>query len=147
MLLKNELFMKQKQEKGVNIYMQKNVLEYLENIVHKVPEKTAYADDKTKVSFREVYSFSRAIGSYLYKQGFKEPVVVFMGRSPNIIVAFLGVVYSGCYYVPIDEEMPRHRIELIFKDLNPRAVICDAKTKGLLLSLTAMQEMYTYTRK
>ena len=48
MLLKNELFMKQKQEKGVNIYMQKNVLEYLENIVHKVPEKTAYAMIKPK---------------------------------------------------------------------------------------------------
>lgn len=145
MLLKNELFMKQKQEKGVNIYMQKNVLEYLENIVHKVPEKTAYADDKTKVSFREVYSFSRAIGSYLYKQGFfKEPVVVFMGRSPNIIVAFFGVVYSGCYYVPIDEEMPRHRIELIFKDLNPRAVICDAKTKDSLESYGYAGNVYLY---
>ena len=87
--------------------MQKNVLEYLENIAHKVPEKTAYADDKTKVSFREVYNFSRAIGSYLYKQGLsKEPVVVFMGRSSSTIVAFLGLYTADVTMYPLMKKCP-----------------------------------------
>lgn len=85
--------MKQKREKGVYKDMQKNVLEYLENIVDKVPNKTAYADDSTEITFKEVYSYSRSIGTYLYKQGFtNEPIVVFMGRNPNTIVAYYGVV-------------------------------------------------------
>ena len=67
------------------------------------------------------------------RQGvYKEPVVVFMNRHPKAIVAFYGVVYGGNFYVPIDEEMPRFRIELILKNLNPRAIICDETTRNIV---------------
>ncbi|TAH66555.1 MAG: AMP-dependent synthetase [Anaerolineaceae bacterium] len=106
--------------------MQNNVLEYLENIVGKVPDKIAYADENCGATFRDVYDISRSIGTFLNQQGhYKEPVVVFMGKHPGAIITFYGVIYSGCYYVPIDEEMPKHRIELIFQSLKPKAVICD----------------------
>lgn len=109
--------------------MQNNVLEYLENIVDKVADKIAYADESTGATFKDVFDKSRAIGTFLNKQGYyKEPVVVFMGKRPDAIITFYGVIYSGCYYVPIDEEMPSHRIELIFQSLNPKAVICDRDT-------------------
>lgn len=125
--------------------MQKNVLEYLENIVTKVPDKTAYADDTTQITFDEVYVDSRAIGTYLFNHGhYKEPIVVFMGRHPKTIVAFYGVIYSGCCYVPIDEEMPRHRIELIFQNLSPKAVICDYETRSALGSYGYEGNIYTY---
>lgn len=108
---------------------QTNILEYLDNIVKIYPERIAYANETTELSFRSVYDNARAIGSFLHNEGkYKEPVVVFMKKHPDMIVAFLGVVYGGCFYVPIDEEMPRHRIELIFQNLNPRAVICDDTT-------------------
>lgn len=125
--------------------MQNNVLEYLENIVDKVSEKIAYADDTSEVTFREVYDYSRAIGTYLYKQGhYKEPVVVFMGKHPGTIVTFYGVIYAGCFYVPIDEEMPKHRIELIFGNVNPKAVICDRETVKLLDSFNYKGNVYLY---
>ena len=112
--------------------MQRNVLEYLENIVDKVPDKTAYANDTEGVTFREVYDRARAIGSYLAANGFyREPVVVFMQKHPNAIVGFYGVAYGGCTYVPIDEEMPKHRIELIFKALQPRLILCDEVTRKM----------------
>ena len=113
--------------------MQTNVLEYLENIVDQVPDKVAYANDREGVTFREVYDNARAIGSFLHAQGLqREPVVVFMQKHPNAIVSFYGVLYSGCFYVPIDEEMPRHRIELIFGSLKPKAIICDEETKKIV---------------
>lgn len=113
--------------------MQRNVMEYLEATVTRVPEKTAYANEEMGISFGKVYDYSRAIGTFLYDQGLsKEPVVVFMGKHPRTIVTFYGVIYSGNFYVPIDEEMPKHRIELIFQSLKPRAVICDNETGKLL---------------
>jgi D-alanine--poly(phosphoribitol) ligase subunit 1 len=125
--------------------MQKNVLEYLENIVNIVPGKAAYADDTTQITFEEVFTRSRSIGTYLYNQGHtNEPIVVFMGRHPRTIVAYYGVVYSGSYYVPIDEEMPRHRIELIFQSLNPTAVVCDQETRGSLESYGYEGKAYLY---
>jgi D-alanine--poly(phosphoribitol) ligase subunit 1 len=108
---------------------QTNILEYLDNIVKIFPERIAYANEATELSFQTVYNNARAIGSFLHNEGkYKEPVVVFMKKHPDMINAFLGVVYGGCFYVPIDEEMPKHRIELIFQSLNPRAVICDDTT-------------------
>lgn len=125
--------------------MQTNVLEYLENIVWKVPDKTAYVDDTAEVTFKEVYFNSRAIGTYLYKQGhYREPVVVFMGKHPATIVTFYGVVYAGCFYVPIDEEMPKHRIELIFENVKPKAVICDSETAEVLNIFDYKGKVYLY---
>ena len=109
--------------------MQRNILEYLEDTVQKYPEKTAFANEKMGMSFQEVYQVSRSIGSCLCERGYeREPVVIYMQKHPHMIAAFWGVVYSGCFYVPIDEEMPKFRIELIFQNLKPRAVICDEVT-------------------
>lgn len=125
--------------------MQNNVLEYLENIIGKVPDKIAYADETLEVTFRDVYNNSRAIGTYLYKQGHsKEPVVVFMGKHPGTIITFYGVIYAGCFYVPIDEEMPKHRIELIFESVNPKSVICDKETIKALETFNYKGKVYLY---
>lgn len=108
---------------------QTNVLEYLEHTVVRLPDKIAYANEEMGLTFAEVSHDSHAIGSYLHKQGYyNEPVVVFMKKHPKAIAAFFGCVYGGNYYVPIDEEMPRFRIDLIFDNLKPKAMICDAST-------------------
>lgn len=125
--------------------MQKNVLEYLEHTVKRLPDKVAYANENTQITFRQVYERSRAIGTLLSRDGFyKEPIVVFMDKHPNEIVAFYGVIYSGNYYVPVDEEMPRYRLELIFKSLQPKAVICDENTQRLLEEMPFDGKVYRY---
>ena len=125
--------------------MQTNVLEYLEQTVTRVPDKIAFANEETGLSFQQVYDQSRAIGSFLHREGFyKKPVVVFMKKHPKTIVAFFGTIYSGCYYVPLDEEMPRHRIELIFKTLNPGAIICDDTTRPLVDEVDYNGKIYLY---
>ena len=125
--------------------MQTNVLEYLENVIGKVPDKIAYADDTNEVTFKEVYNNSRAIGTYLYKMGhYKEPIMVFMGKHPSTIITFYGVIYAGCFHGPIDEEMPRHRIELIFENVKPRAVICDHKTVKVMETFDYKGNVYLY---
>lgn len=113
--------------------MQTNVLEYLEKTVVRVPDKIAYANEKDHLTFQEVYDRSRAIGSYIASLGMhKQPIVVYMKKHPNAISAFYGVVYSDNFYVPIDEEMPTYRIELIFESLKPQVIICDEETQTLV---------------
>ena len=113
--------------------MMTNLLSYLEATVSRLPDKTAYSDGTDSLTFRQVYDQARELGTALHRAGYyREPVVVFMGRHPKTVAAFLGVLYAGCHYVPLDEEMPRHRIELIFQHLNPRAAVCDEGTAKLL---------------
>ena len=125
--------------------MQTNILEYLEKTVVRVPDKVAYGDDKTAVSFREVYQNSRRIGSFLHARGiYREPVIVFMKKSPMAVVAFFGVVYGRDFYVPLDEEMPKYRLKLIMENLNARAVICDDKTKKVMEQLEFQGDIFLY---
>ncbi len=125
--------------------MQYNVLEYLERTVKRFPEKKAYANDRESITFREVYKQARAIGTFLSRKGiYKQPVVVFMDKHPRAVVAFFGVVYGGNFYVPIEEEMPRFRIELILKNLEPRAVICDQASKKVMDTFDFGGEEFLY---
>lgn len=125
--------------------MQNNVLEYLESTVKRVPDKIAFSNGQDSVTFQEIYDQGRAIGTFLNKQGiYKQPVVVFMDRHPKTVVAFFGVVYGGNYYVPVDEEMSKFRIELILKNLNSKAIICDETTKEIAKTLEFSGEIYIY---
>ena len=71
--------------------MQTNVLEYLEQTAPRVPDKVAYGNEDTEVTFGEVLRNAQAIGTFLKRQGhYKEPVVVFMRKHPNAIISFYG---------------------------------------------------------
>lgn len=109
--------------------MQNNVLDYLDEIVNSKPDKIAFSDGIDKLTFREVFDLSRAVGTWIYQKGnYKEPIVVFMNKHPKMVTAFYGVVAAGCFYVPMDAEMPKMRIELIIKNLSAKMMICDRDT-------------------
>ena len=67
-----------------------------------------------------------------------------MKKHPNTLTAFFGAMYAGCYYVPLDDEMPRHRIELIFQTLGAGALICDETTEDLAKELNYQGQVYRY---
>ena len=110
--------------------MQTNVLEYLEHTALRVPDRLAFADDEMGLTFRDVHSCARRVGSSLAGEGaFREPVVVYMKKCPSTLAAFFGVIYAGCYYVPIDEEMPGRRMKLILENTKARYLIYDESTR------------------
>jgi len=108
----------------------KNVLEYLDDSALKFPDKVCYRDESSALTFSDVNTFSRAAGTVLLKAGlYKSPVAVYMEKTPSELAAFMAVLQAGCFYIPVDDEMPGKRIELIFENLRPEAVICDEATK------------------
>ena len=123
-----------------------NVLEYLEQTAPRVPEKIAIGSPEYSLTYGEIWQEAKAVGSFLHSNGlYSQSVVVFMKKSPRTIAAFLGVIYAGCYYVALDEEMPAHRIGLIFDALKPQAVICDETTVNLLDGLSYTGARYLYS--
>ena len=125
--------------------MQTNILEYLEQTVKRCPDKVAFANEEMGLTFSQVYAQARSIGSALNHEGFyKRPVVVFMKKHPKVLAAFFGAIYAGCYYVPLDDEMPRYRIELIFQTLEPGALICDETTQHIASELNYQGKVFQY---
>ena len=52
-----------------------------------------------------------------------------MNKHPRAVAAFFGAVFGGCYYVPLDTEMPPVRLSVILQTVRPRVLICDEKTE------------------
>ena len=110
--------------------MRRTVLDYLDETAARLPDKTAFCDENTSLTFGELRSQARKGGSALIGSGITgEPVAVYMSKTPSEIAAFMACLEAGCYYVPIDDEMPKMRIKLIFENLHPSSVICDESTR------------------
>ena len=111
--------------------MRRTVLDYLDNTASRLPDKVSFRDEKTALTFAELRSQAMSGGTVLLNEGIvREPVAVYMSKTPQQIAAFMSALEAGCFYVPIDDEMPQMRIRLIFENLQPRAVICDESTKA-----------------
>jgi amino acid adenylation domain-containing protein len=122
-----------------------NILEYLEQTVSKYPDKKAFIGEGGTLTFKEVYDNACGLGSFLAeKKVYKQPVIVFMEKCAAKIAAFLGVVYGGCYYIPLEAEMPVFRIRLIFETVNPPAIICDESTYETIVALGYGEITYIY---
>lgn len=115
--------------------MQKNVLDYLEESARKYPDKVVFSDEKSRITYQELVKKAKAAGSYLAdlpEIGTNHPVVVFIDRNIESLISFMGILYSGNFYVPVDSQMPLKRIGLIMDTLQPRAmIVSDAKSKSL----------------
>lgn len=112
--------------------MQNHVLDYLDYTVREKSDKIAFSNGVDEMTFLEVFEQSNSIGTYLWEKNvYKKPVVVFMNKHPKEVTAFFGVIRGGNFYVPIDEEMPRARIELILCNVQPEIIICDEKTEEI----------------
>lgn len=109
-----------------------NVLQYLENDALRYADKVALEDENDKVTYAEYVEYAKKIGTFISTKvngKMNQPIAVLIERNIKSVISFMGVIYSGNFYVPIDSTMPAERIELIYKTLNPILVI-DARGKG-----------------
>jgi len=110
-----------------------NVLQYLERSASIVPDKNAFIDEKKSITYSDLHHQSRQIGTALVSNTnntIRKPVVVFVDRNVESLIAFLGVAYSGHFYVPIDMQMPKLRVELILNTLQPVAMVVTPASKN-----------------
>ena len=112
----------------------KGIIDYLERTADKYPDKTAVSSADKTYSFSEVRSVSRRIGAEIGKYcAGGEPVAVIVDRSADTVCAFLGAVYNGCYYIPVDPSMPADKINAVLTDSGARVAIGAANDSELLV--------------
>ncbi|NMA37453.1 MAG: amino acid adenylation domain-containing protein [Papillibacter sp.] len=114
--------------------LQKNLLEYLEGSAALYPDKTAFTDEDTALSFSQLLDRVKRTGTYLASlvPHVNRPVAVMVDRNVGSLAAFMGVLYSGNFYVPLDNQMPVNRITSILKQLEPVALLFFEKDRRLI---------------
>lgn len=108
--------------------MKTNILEYLEGSSKRFPDKTAFADEHSSCTFRELEMTARRLGTALAKYFVpRNPVPVFMEKSVETIGVFMGAVYAGCFYVLIDTKQPASRLNQILEILDSEVIVTSEK--------------------
>ena len=108
--------------------MKKNILEYLEKSAQKYPDKTAFADENTSCTFKELECTGRKIGTALSRYiAPRNPIPIFMEKSVETIGAFMGAVYAGCFYILIDTKQPASRLNQILDILKSEVIVTSEK--------------------
>ena len=108
--------------------MKTSILEYLEESARKYPDKTAFADEHTSCTFKELEQTARRTGTALAKHFTpRNPVPVFMEKSVETIGVFMGALYAGCFYVLMDTKQPASRLQQILGILDSDVIVTSEK--------------------
>ncbi len=102
----------------------KNVMDYLKRQAEQKPEKTAFADEETSVTYAELLDSAKRIGSEL--AGYdcqKKPVPVMMKKSVFTVQIMMGIVCAGGFYIILDPSQPPARLNQILETLRPELLI------------------------
>jgi len=112
------------------------VLHYLERTVQEFPDKTAIKDNNGSISFAELreraISLAGCIADMLSNKT-RLPILVYLPKSKESLIAFSGILYSGNIYTPTDIKFPFLKIQSIIDVLDPALYITDSKHAKHLL--------------
>jgi D-alanine--poly(phosphoribitol) ligase subunit 1 len=74
-----------------------NVIQYLENTTGKFPDKIAFVDHTSSVTFAELRTKARAIATQILigtENNINRPIAIIMDKSVEMLIAYMGVTYS-----------------------------------------------------
>lgn len=89
------------------------------------PGRIAFSDERRVLTYGELHDAARRIGSALIEALSirRRPIAVLFEHSVESLCAFMGIMYSGNFYVPIDTTQPEDRVVAILGQIEPAAVI------------------------
>ena len=107
---------------------------YLEISVKKYPDNIAVEDKNSKISYKELWDKAQRYANAIKKTGVEvqKPIAVYLPKSVECVTAFMGILYAGNCYVPVDTNMPAERLDKIFTNLQPEVILTYRKLSSKL---------------
>jgi amino acid adenylation domain-containing protein len=101
----------------------------LEQAANRRPDKIAFEDERGGITFKELRDHAKRLGTRLLKRhtGGIQPVLVLLPRSTDVIVSFMGALYSANPYAPVEADIPEARLAKLIENLQPGQIITDAE--------------------
>ncbi|MBV9775383.1 MAG: AMP-binding protein, partial [Gemmatimonadetes bacterium] len=98
------------------------------------PDAVAVEYDGESLTYAELDRLSGALAAYLRTRGVgaETRVGVLVERSPEMVVALLGVLKAGATYLPLDPVYPAERIGYILADAGTHVLLTQERLIGLL---------------
>jgi amino acid adenylation domain-containing protein len=116
-------------------YAKENCIhELFEAQVEKTPDAIAITFENHQVTYRGLNQRANQLAHYLRRRGVRpdDLVSLFMERSPEMVIAILGVLKAGGAYLPIDPNLPAERIQFLLTDAQVELILTQDKLQAAL---------------
>ncbi|WP_041598640.1 hybrid non-ribosomal peptide synthetase/type I polyketide synthase [Hahella chejuensis] len=108
------------------------------DMVQAHPERIAVADNARRLSYAELNRRANGVAACLREQGTPAGAAVGLcvSRNVNLIVGLLGILKSGCGYLPLDPTHPPARLSAQLQDACVAALVTD---RAIMPTLAALE--------
>jgi amino acid adenylation domain-containing protein/thioester reductase-like protein len=98
------------------------------------PDAPAILRGGEELSYAELNRRANRLAHYLLRLGVRrgDRVGLLLDRSPDLVVAVLGVLEAGAAYLPLDPAQPAARLALMIQDVGPALVLTRTDLRGAL---------------
>ncbi|MCK8524317.1 amino acid adenylation domain-containing protein, partial [Aquimarina sp. D1M17] len=127
-----------------------NLVNAFEKQVLLTPNANAIYFEEIEIKYQELNEKVNKLSNYLIdviKVGKGDQVGIYLGRSPEMIIAFLAVLKSGATYVALDPENPLERLNTLIDDSGMKFILTNqvndllsAKTEIKIINLKVEAE-------
>ncbi|MBW9155187.1 non-ribosomal peptide synthase/polyketide synthase [Clostridium tagluense] len=96
----------------------KTIQELFEEQVERTPNNIAVVFENEKLTFKELNEKANQLARILRNKGVKADSIVgiMIERSLEMIIGIMGILKAGGAYLPIDQKLPKDRIDYMTKD-------------------------------
>lgn len=101
-----------------------SAVKLLDIAAQKYADRCAVKDETRHLTYEEYRTVSRRIGSALLLHGAnRRPVIVYLPKSVDALTVFMGAMYCGSPYAPVDSHIPMPRLSKIVASLEPAIIV------------------------
>lgn len=113
----------------------KTIHQLFEEQVESTPDSIAVIFEDQRLTYRELNEKANQVASYLEKVGVGSQglVAICIDRSLEMIIGIMGILKTGCAYLPIDPYYPEKRIQYILKDADAKFLLISCELKNIQL--------------
>ena len=106
--------------------METSILNRLDRTAAAYADKVMFKDEHDSITFGAFNQLTKAVGTYLARKiPAGQPVAVMSGRHILTPSCFLGAVRAGCFYAPMDGDMPETRLNQIIGVIQAKFMLVD----------------------
>ena len=99
----------------------------------KYPTRKACCDDKTVITYGELWKNSHIVAKHIHKNFSRQkPVPILMKKSCITLEIIWGIIKAGNCYCIVDPNLPQIRINKILEELKAERAVSDTKYKNKL---------------
>ena len=103
------------------------------------PDSVALISGEQQISYGQLNRRANQLAHHLQAMGVgpNSAVGICVERSPELLVALLGVLKAGGAYVPLDPAFPRERLLFMLRDSGAKVLLTEEHLRGMLSESTA----------